>query len=147
MAALVGRPGAPVPVRGTTVESARVEAGIPRFGVDFDEQTFPQEAGLDSVVSYEKGCYLGQEIVARIHFRGGVNRVLRSLEFDRGTEVSPGDKLVSGDETIGEITSVAGPGSNRALGSVTVSAAECDGTLTLEGGAAVRLVALPFRTG
>ena len=61
-------------------ERARVEAGIPRLGPDLDESTIPQEAWLDrDAVSFTKGCYLGQELVARIDSRGHVNRVLRWL--------------------------------------------------------------------
>jgi len=74
--------GAGVP-RATAdqLEVARVEAGLPRFGVDMDGETIPQEANLDALgaVSFNKGCYTGQEVVARIHFRGHVNRHLRWL--------------------------------------------------------------------
>lgn len=63
-------------------EVARVEEGVPRYGIDFDDGSFPQETGLEAAaVSYTKGCYLGQEVVARIHYRGGVQRELRSLSF------------------------------------------------------------------
>ena len=64
-----------------TLEIARVEAGTPRFGKDFDGETIPQEANLDTLgaISFNKGCYTGQEVVARIHFRGHVNRHLRWL--------------------------------------------------------------------
>lgn len=63
------------------VEVARVEAGLPRFGTDMDGETIPQEANLDTLgaISFNKGCYTGQEVVARIHFRGHVNRHLRWL--------------------------------------------------------------------
>jgi folate-binding protein YgfZ len=62
-------------------EIARVEAGWPRFGLDLDGETIPQEANLDQLdaISFTKGCYTGQEVVARIHFRGHVNRHLRRL--------------------------------------------------------------------
>ena len=62
-------------------ETVRFEAGIPRWGVDYGEGTLPQELGEDGAVSYEKGCYLGQEVVARIHFRGRVQRHLRALRY------------------------------------------------------------------
>lgn len=63
------------------VERARIEAGLPRFGVEMDGETLPQEANLDTLgaISFTKGCYTGQEVVARIHFRGHVNRHLRWL--------------------------------------------------------------------
>lgn len=63
------------------VEALRVERGLPRFGVEMDAETIPQEANLDvlGAISFTKGCYTGQEVVARIHFRGHVNRHLRWL--------------------------------------------------------------------
>ena len=62
-------------------EVARVELGLPRYGVDMDAETIPQEANLDTLgaISFTKGCYTGQEVVARIHFRGHVNKHLRFL--------------------------------------------------------------------
>lgn len=62
-------------------EIARVEAGRPEWGIDIDENTIPQEANFDELdaISYTKGCYIGQEVVARVHFRGHVNRHLRGL--------------------------------------------------------------------
>ena len=67
-------------------EIARVEAGRPEWGIDIDDSTIPQEANFDDLhaVSYTKGCYVGQEVVARVHFRGHVNRVLRGLRFADG---------------------------------------------------------------
>ena len=68
-------------------EIARVEAGRPEWGVDMDDTTIPQEANLEELgaISYTKGCYTGQELVARVHFRGHVNRALRGLRT-AGTE-------------------------------------------------------------
>lgn len=65
-------------------EVARVEAGRPEWGMDMDENTIPQEANFDDLhaISYTKGCYVGQETVARVHFRGHVNRLLRGLRFE-----------------------------------------------------------------
>ena len=73
-----------VPAGSAVCEIARVEAGRPEWGLDIDETTIPQEANLDELgaISYTKGCYTGQETVARIHFRGHVNRHLRGLRFD-----------------------------------------------------------------
>jgi folate-binding protein YgfZ len=69
---------------------ARVEAGRPEWGVDMDDTTIPQEANLDDLhaISYTKGCYVGQETVARVHFRGHVNRHLRGVRTE-GTEPVP----------------------------------------------------------
>ncbi len=62
-------------------ERFRVESSRPRWGNDFGLDTFPQETGVEQAVSYTKGCYLGQEVVARIHYRGGVQRLLRGLRI------------------------------------------------------------------
>ena len=64
-------------------EIARIENGRPEWGIDIDETTIPQEANLEELhaISYTKGCYTGQEVVARIHFRGHVNRHLRGLRL------------------------------------------------------------------
>ncbi len=80
-AALLGRPGVRA-VGFAALEAVRVEAGVPRFGLDFGPANFPQETGAEEAVSYTKGCYLGQEVVARIHYRGGVQKTLRGLVFD-----------------------------------------------------------------
>lgn len=90
----------------TTLEIARVEAGRPRFGIDMDGETIPQEANLDQLgaISFTKGCYTGQEVVARIHFRGHVNRHLRRLvaatPLVRGSEV-----LDSSGKVVGSVRS------------------------------------------
>jgi folate-binding protein YgfZ len=64
-----------------TLDVAEVERGLPRFGIEMDAETIPQEANLDllDAISFNKGCYTGQEVVARIHFRGHVNRHLRRI--------------------------------------------------------------------
>ena len=71
------------PVHGShqLLDVLRVESGLPQWGVDMDDQTIPQEANLDQLqaISFDKGCYTGQETVARLHFRGHVNRRLRGL--------------------------------------------------------------------
>jgi folate-binding protein YgfZ len=70
---------------------ARVEAGYPEWGLDIDDGTIPQEANLDELraISYTKGCYTGQEVVARVHFRGHVNRHLRGLAYPPAGSVVP----------------------------------------------------------
>jgi folate-binding protein YgfZ len=94
-AALAARAGGATPPE--VAEVLRVEAGVPRFGAEFDAETLVLEAGLDDCVSYTKGCYVGQEVVARQHTRGHVNRGLRGL-------LLPGDVVPErGDQ-------VAGPG-------------------------------------
>jgi folate-binding protein YgfZ len=87
-------------------EILRIAAGRPRLGVDTNERSFPQEARLERrAVSFEKGCYIGQEIVARIQSRGGVNRLLVRLSAD--AEVTPGDEISAGGRSTGRVTSAA----------------------------------------
>ena len=67
------------------LERRRIEAGVPRWGREIDERILPAEAGLDAThVSFSKGCYPGQEPIARLHYRGHVNRALRVVELDDG---------------------------------------------------------------
>jgi folate-binding protein YgfZ len=78
------------------VALARVEGGIPEFGAELNEDTFPAEAGLEQrAVSFEKGCYVGQETVARMHYKGKPNRHLRLLSAD--APLTPGDPVVAPD--------------------------------------------------
>jgi tRNA-modifying protein YgfZ len=94
-------------------EVARVEAGRPEWGLDIDDTTMPQEANLDDLhaISYTKGCYTGQEVVARVHFRGHVNRHLRGLRAPTADPPPTGAQLV--DESgrpVGEVrTGVSSP--------------------------------------
>ena len=83
----------------------RVEAGIPRYGVDFTEDNLLLEVGLDHVVSFSKGCYLGQEVVERIRSRGHVNRKLTGLLLGGQEAAYPGDAIAHDDKPIGNITS------------------------------------------
>jgi folate-binding protein YgfZ len=91
-------------VGGRALEVVRVEAGVPRYGTDMGEDNLAQEPGLEEALSFEKGCYLGQEVVARIHFRGHVNRHLRGLEFEDGPP-EPGARLLRGEKEVGRVTS------------------------------------------
>lgn len=118
--ALRERPGV-VPVDGAALETVRVEAGIPRWGVDYDDGHFPQEIGLgERAVSYSKGCYLGQEVVARIHYRGGVNRGLVGLRLAEGllaAGLEPGATLLHDGRPAGRLGSIAWtPGEERWIG-------------------------------
>lgn len=88
------------------LEAIRIANGVPRWGRDMDTKTFPQEAGIDDrVVHYDKGCYLGQEAMAKIHFRGKVNRRLALLQPEEPVE--PGAQIVLGDQKVGTVTSAA----------------------------------------
>jgi folate-binding protein YgfZ len=89
---------------------ARIESGRPEWGTDMDESTLPQEANFDELgaISYTKGCYIGQETVARVHFRGHVNRFLRRLRFVTRPAPPKGAELVDeAGKVIGEIRSSA----------------------------------------
>lgn len=92
---------------------ARVEAGRPEWGVDIDDTTIPQEANFDELngISYTKGCYIGQEVVARVHFRGHVNKHLRGLRAASVDAPPPGAQLFDESGThVGEVRSaVASP--------------------------------------
>jgi folate-binding protein YgfZ len=96
-------------------ERARIESGFPRSGQDVTERSMPPEVGLDDAISYDKGCYAGQEVLARIRTYGHVNRQLRRIEFQfpegvSTASVAPGDALHSSDgegKSAGKITSVA----------------------------------------
>jgi folate-binding protein YgfZ len=85
-------------------EVLRVESGRPRYGLDLDDSTIPQEAGLnDRAVSFTKGCYVGQETVARLHYRGKPNRRLRGLRLS--APVPTGTPLVLGEREVGRVGS------------------------------------------
>lgn len=99
-----------VPATEDDWETVRVECGVPRLGVDLDESVIPQEAFLDEVaVSFDKGCFLGQELVCRIRDRGHVNRHLRRLRMVDGGLPPVGAEVVAGETPEGE----------RTVGSVT----------------------------
>ena len=89
-------------------ERRRIEARIPRWGAELDDRVLPAEAGLEEThINFSKGCYPGQEPIARQHYRGKVNRRLRLLDTEG--EVAAGDELVLDGKTVGRITSaVAG---------------------------------------
>jgi tRNA-modifying protein YgfZ len=114
------------------LERLRIEAGTPVWGHELDETILPAEAGLDEThVSFTKGCYPGQEPIARLHYRGRPNRRLRVLEVEAAR---PGDEIVLGEKTIGRVTSAV-PG--LALGYVRREVAD-DAVLQI-GGAEARL--------
>jgi len=135
-------------------EIARIEAGVPRFGADMDETNLAPEAGIeDRAISYSKGCYIGQEVIARIRTYGEVARVLRGLRLPDDIETLPirGDKLFKDDKEIGGITSaVRSPAlkANVALGYVRREHKTPGNKLTVRtarGDCVATVVPLPFR--
>jgi folate-binding protein YgfZ len=89
------------------LEAARIEGGELRWGVDYGADCFPQETGEPAAISTTKGCYLGQEVVARIHFRGQVQRLARGLVFAPRGAPAPGVELRHAGRPAGRATSVA----------------------------------------
>jgi folate-binding protein YgfZ len=132
------------PVSEAAAEIVRVERGRPRYGAELDDATIPQEAGLNErAVSFTKGCYVGQETVARLFYRGKPNRHLRGLRL---SEPAPaGAELRLGERVVGHLASslvspLHGP---IALALVRREAAVGD-TVAVEGGATAEVVELPF---
>jgi folate-binding protein YgfZ len=149
----------------TAAEIVRVERGRPRYGIDMDESTIPQEAGLNErAVSFTKGCYVGQETVARLHWKGKPNRYLRGLRFSTPAdaaiaasaadgELAPpanapasGEELRLGERLVGHVGSVVESPRLGAIGLALVRREASPGdTLAVgECGAAAELVELPF---
>ncbi len=94
------------PVAPDAAELVRIESGRPRHGIDFDAETIPQEAGLNErAVSFTKGCYVGQETVARLHYQGKPNRHLRGLKLSEPGQT--GDGVVFGEREVGRLGSTA----------------------------------------
>jgi tRNA-modifying protein YgfZ len=88
------------------LEVRRIDAGVARWGRDMDTKTFPQEAGIDEwAVHYDKGCYVGQEAMAKIHFRGKVNRRLRRVLAADALQV--GAEVTIDGKKVGNVTSAA----------------------------------------
>jgi folate-binding protein YgfZ len=101
-------------------EIARVEAGRPEWGIDIDESTIPQEANFDEwdAISYTKGCYIGQEVVARVHFRGHVNRHLRGLRAAGGDPPPTGSQLI--DDSGNHVGDVRSAVTSPRLGGIAI---------------------------
>jgi folate-binding protein YgfZ len=140
-----------VAVGERAVETLRVERGLPRFGAEFGPANFPQETGLEEqAVSYEKGCYLGQEVVARIHYRGGVNKALRGLRFaDVGGPPVHGTRLLAEGREAGTVgTAVESPAEGLiGLAVLHQRAAQTGTVVEVAGGGRAVVVDLPFRAG
>jgi folate-binding protein YgfZ len=143
VAAFVAAGASAVPAEA--LEVARVEDGELAFGVDYGEDAFPQELGDPGAVSFTKGCYLGQEVVARIHYRGGVQRRASGLAF-AADPPAPGTVLLFEGREVGRVGSVARSPRFGAIGLALIHrrVGEPPVELALESGGAATAVALPF---
>jgi tRNA-modifying protein YgfZ len=126
------------------LELARVAAGVLRIGVDTGPSTLVQEARLEeSAVSFEKGCYLGQETVARAQYRGRVNKLARGLELPAA--VAPGAVVRAGGREAGRLTSVAETPDLGPVGLAILRRDAAPGSeVEVEGAGTARVVELPF---
>ena len=147
---LAKAPQGALPAGTQALESLRIEAGIPRYGADFGEDTMPLEAGLLSALNFNKGCYIGQEIVERTRTRGHENWKLAGLTIDSAQPPPAGEKLISEGKELGEITSSClSPTLSKtiALGYVRREVSEPGTRLALDSGPAAEVALLPFYQG
>ncbi len=99
------------PIGWNALESLRIEAGVPRYGAELTDAVIPLEAELEHAIDFEKGCYIGQEIVARMKYRGHPNRLLRGIEVDSDSTsqecciLRGGAPVFKGDKEVGWVTS------------------------------------------
>jgi folate-binding protein YgfZ len=100
--------GGATPVGTEALEIQRVASGIPLYGMDIRERDLPQETEQTRALNFNKGCYIGQEIVERIRSRGSVHRKFTGFLVEADAKVSPGTKISADGKEVGEITSVAG---------------------------------------
>jgi folate-binding protein YgfZ len=135
------------------LETARIEAGIPRFGAEMDETNLAPEAGLESrAISYTKGCYIGQEVIARIRTYGQVAKALRGLRFAENSDALPpkGARILSGEKEVGYVSNaIHSPILNAdiALGYVRREHNQIGTELKIrstDGERAVKIVSIPF---
>jgi len=137
-----------VPISEQAAECVRIERGRPRYGIELDDSVIPQEANLNErAVSFTKGCYVGQETVARLYYKGKPNRHLRGLRLS--APASSGDELLLGERSVGHIASVA---LSPALGPIALALvrreAQPGSVLTVaEAGASAEVLELPFVRG
>ncbi len=146
------------PIGWNALESLRIEAGIPRYGTELTDAVIPLEAELEHAIDFEKGCYIGQEIVARMKYRGHPNRLLRGIEIDDSPtarddcELRPGARVFNADKEVGWVTSTTfAPtlGKKVALGYVRIAVTEAGNRVQIEtsnGHVDATVVLLPFST-
>jgi len=134
-----------VAIGEAAAECLRVEQGRPRYGIDLDDSVIPQEAGLNErAVSFTKGCYVGQETVARLFYRGKPNRQLRGLALSAPAE--PGDEVMFEGRPVGRVTSVASSPRFGPIALALIRREAPPGTAVSAGdGLTGQVVELPFR--
>jgi tRNA-modifying protein YgfZ len=133
------------PVSEASTECLRIERGRPRYGIDLDDTVIPQEAGLnDRGVSFTKGCYVGQETVARLFYKGKPNRQLRGLRLSE--PVAAGAELRLGEKTVGHLTSVSLSPSLGPIALALVRREAPPGTMVevADSGVSAEVLELPF---
>jgi len=135
------------PVGSEALELHRIVSGIPRYGVDIRERDLPQETEQARALNFNKGCYVGQEIVERIRSRGAVHRKFAGFLLDGAAQIAAGTKVVAGEKEVGEITSAAFlrvPGGDKtvALGYIRREVG-VPGREVLMGGAKASVIQLP----
>ena len=129
-------------------ECLRIESGRPRYGLDVDADTIPQEAGLNErAVSFTKGCYVGQETVARLHYKGKPNRHLRGLRLDE--PAAHGDPVHLGERAVGTVGSACVSPRHGPIALALLRREAAPGTIVSVGAGAVsaEVVELPFSGG
>jgi len=134
------------PVGSDALEVLRIQFGIPRYGVDIRERDLPQETEQARALNFNKGCYVGQEIVERIRSRGAVHRKFTGFVWINGDIVTPGSKVMLGEKEVGEVTSARLLGEKHpglALGYIRREAA-IPGEEVLIGVTPARVADLPF---
>jgi tRNA-modifying protein YgfZ len=143
---VIAAPGTTLDVEAVSEEAAecvRIEAGRPRLGYDMDADTMPQEAGINErAVSFTKGCYVGQETVARLHYKGKPNRHLRGLRLSEPAE--RGSEILLGERVVGKLGSTC---VSPRLGPIALALLRREaepGTTVQVGGAPAEVVDIPF---
>ena len=146
---VIGEPGLDLGVPEVSQEVAecvRIETGRPRLGYDMDAETMPQEAGINErAVSFTKGCYVGQETVARLHYRGKPNRHLRGLRLPEPVE--RGTDIVLGDKVVGRVASTCVSPRFGPIALALVRREAEPGASVSVNGATAEVVELPFARG
>ncbi len=132
------------PVTQEALEILRVESGRPRFGREMTRETIPQEAGVNErAVSFTKGCYIGQETVARLHYKGKPNRHLRGLRLSQAADA--GSVVSLGERELGKVgTAVLSPVHGPIALAILRREAEPGAEVLVGGGVTAEVVDLPF---